>query len=99
MTNVALGLRRSEEAQDVAEYAVMLAVILVVVIGTIRLEAPTQTLCSPTSLVRSNSPREHITRALPGFPKAREGMGAEPLLVSGAGAVASEQIMSSVSAV
>jgi Flp pilus assembly pilin Flp len=37
MTNVALGLRRSEEAQDIAEYAVMLAVILVVVIGTIRL--------------------------------------------------------------
>jgi Flp pilus assembly pilin Flp len=27
----------SEEAQDIAEYAVMLAVILVIVIGTIRL--------------------------------------------------------------
>ena len=34
------GLRRvwsSEEGQDIAEYAVMLAVILVIVIGTLRL--------------------------------------------------------------
>jgi len=30
-------LFRSEEAQDIAEYAVMLAVILVIVVGTIRL--------------------------------------------------------------
>jgi Flp pilus assembly pilin Flp len=30
-------LWRSEEGQDVAEYAVMLAVILVLVIGTVRL--------------------------------------------------------------
>ena len=30
-------LRMSDEGQDMAEYAVMLAVILVVVIGTIRL--------------------------------------------------------------
>jgi len=30
-------LRRSNEGQDIAEYAVMLAVILVIVIGTIRL--------------------------------------------------------------
>jgi Flp pilus assembly pilin Flp len=30
-------LWRDEQAQDIAEYAVMLAVILVVVIGTIRL--------------------------------------------------------------
>jgi Flp pilus assembly pilin Flp len=30
-------LWRSEEGQDIAEYAVMLAVILVIVIGTIRL--------------------------------------------------------------
>ena len=29
-------LFRSEEAQDIAEYAVMLAVILVIVVGTIR---------------------------------------------------------------
>jgi Flp pilus assembly pilin Flp len=28
---------RSEEGQDIAEYAVMLAVILVIVVGTIRL--------------------------------------------------------------
>jgi Flp pilus assembly pilin Flp len=28
---------REEEAQDIAEYAVMLAVILVIVVGTIRL--------------------------------------------------------------
>jgi Flp pilus assembly pilin Flp len=30
-------LVRSEEGQDIAEYAVMLAVILVIVVGTIRL--------------------------------------------------------------
>lgn len=30
-------LRRNEEGQDIAEYAVMLAVILVIVIGTVRL--------------------------------------------------------------
>jgi len=30
-------LRRNEDGQDVAEYAVMLAVILVVVVGAIRL--------------------------------------------------------------
>jgi len=32
-----VNLFRSEEAQDIAEYAVMLAVILVIVVGTIRL--------------------------------------------------------------
>jgi len=37
MRNLAKLLWRSEEGQDVAEYAVMLAVILVIVIGTIRL--------------------------------------------------------------
>jgi Flp pilus assembly pilin Flp len=31
------GLWRDEEGQDIAEYAVMLAVILVLVIGTVRL--------------------------------------------------------------
>jgi Flp pilus assembly pilin Flp len=31
------GLWREEEGQDIAEYAVMLAVILVIVVGTIRL--------------------------------------------------------------
>jgi len=30
-------LRKNEEGQDIAEYAVMLAVILVLVIGTVRL--------------------------------------------------------------
>jgi Flp pilus assembly pilin Flp len=30
-------LRSNEEGQDIAEYAVMLAVILVIVIGTVRL--------------------------------------------------------------
>ena len=36
---IGLGKRlwRNEEGQDIAEYAVMLAVILVIVIGTIRL--------------------------------------------------------------
>jgi Flp pilus assembly pilin Flp len=33
----ALRLWREEEGQDIAEYAVMLAVILVIVVGTIRL--------------------------------------------------------------
>jgi Flp pilus assembly pilin Flp len=37
MRDLAKLLWRSEEAQDIAEYAVMLAVILVIVIGTIRL--------------------------------------------------------------
>jgi Flp pilus assembly pilin Flp len=37
MTNVAKLLWHSEEGQDIAEYAVMLAVILVIVIGTVRL--------------------------------------------------------------
>jgi Flp pilus assembly pilin Flp len=32
-----LGLLVSEQGQDIAEYAVMLAVILVLVVGTIRL--------------------------------------------------------------
>jgi len=32
-----VGLFWSEEGQDIAEYAVMLAVILVIVVGTIRL--------------------------------------------------------------
>ena len=32
-----LVLWRNDEAQDIAEYAVMLAVILVIIIGTIRL--------------------------------------------------------------
>jgi len=36
MSNL-LNLLRSEEGQDIAEYAVMLAVILVIVVGTIRL--------------------------------------------------------------
>jgi len=35
--DVAKKLWRSEEGQDIAEYAVMLAVILVIVIGTVRL--------------------------------------------------------------
>jgi Flp pilus assembly pilin Flp len=37
MKDLARRLWRSEEGQDIAEYAVMLAVILVIVIGTIRL--------------------------------------------------------------
>jgi Flp pilus assembly pilin Flp len=37
MTNLLCKLWSQEEAQDIAEYAVMLAVILVIVIGTIRL--------------------------------------------------------------
>jgi len=37
MANLAMLLWRNEEGQDIAEYAVMLAVILVIVIGTVRL--------------------------------------------------------------
>ena len=37
MTVLAKFLWRNEEGQDIAEYAVMLAVILVIVIGTVRL--------------------------------------------------------------
>ena len=37
MTDLANKLWRNDEGQDIAEYAVMLAVILVIVIGTIRL--------------------------------------------------------------
>jgi len=37
MRDLAKLLWRNEEGQDIAEYAVMLAVILVIVIGTIRL--------------------------------------------------------------
>jgi pilus assembly protein Flp/PilA len=37
MTDLTKLLWRDEEGQDIAEYAVMLAVILVIVIGTIRL--------------------------------------------------------------
>jgi len=37
MTNLLKLLWSNEEGQDIAEYAVMLAVILVIVIGTVRL--------------------------------------------------------------
>jgi Flp pilus assembly pilin Flp len=37
MSNLIRVLWREEEGQDIAEYAVMLAVILVIVIGTVRL--------------------------------------------------------------
>jgi len=37
MTLLLRGLWRNDEGQDIAEYAVMLAVILVLVVGTVRL--------------------------------------------------------------
>jgi Flp pilus assembly pilin Flp len=37
MKKIFRGLWLEEEAQDIAEYAVMLAVILVIVVGTVRL--------------------------------------------------------------
>ena len=37
MANLMRRLWREEEGQDIAEYAVMLAVILVLVVGTVRL--------------------------------------------------------------
>jgi Flp pilus assembly pilin Flp len=37
MTNLLRSLWNDDQGQDIAEYAVMLAVILVIVVGTIRL--------------------------------------------------------------
>ena len=37
MNNLIVELWRDDQGQDIAEYAVMLAVILVIVIGTLRL--------------------------------------------------------------
>ncbi len=37
MSNLPLQLWRDDAGQDIAEYAVMLAVILVIVVGTVRL--------------------------------------------------------------
>jgi len=37
MMSIARDLWREDQGQDIAEYAVMLAVILVIVVGTIRL--------------------------------------------------------------
>jgi Flp pilus assembly pilin Flp len=37
MKNLLAGIWRDEQGQDIAEYAVMLAVVLVLVVGTIRL--------------------------------------------------------------
>jgi Flp pilus assembly pilin Flp len=37
LSDVSRKLWRNEEGQDVAEYAVMLAVVLIIVIGTVRL--------------------------------------------------------------
>jgi Flp pilus assembly pilin Flp len=37
LMNLARKLWRSEEGQDIAEYAIMLAVILVLVVGTVRM--------------------------------------------------------------
>ena len=48
-------LWRDEDGQDIAEYAVMLAVILVIVVGTIRLIGPMPILSFQTSRVPCNS--------------------------------------------
>ena len=37
MTHLLWNVLREDEAQDIAEYAVMLAVILIIVVGTIRM--------------------------------------------------------------
>jgi len=37
MNSLLLRIARDEEGQDIAEYAVMVAVILIIVVGTIRL--------------------------------------------------------------
>jgi len=56
-----------EEGQDIAEYAVMLAVILVIVVGTIRLMAPTRITCSPTSPVPFSSATRPLREASKSF--------------------------------
>jgi Flp pilus assembly pilin Flp len=48
-----------DQGQDIAEYAVMLAVILVLVVGTIRLIGTMPITPSPRPRARSNS-RHHI---------------------------------------
>lgn len=49
MNDLARNLWTGEEGQDIAEYAVMLAVILVIVVGTVRL------IGSNTNTVFSNA--------------------------------------------
>ena len=57
-----LSIISSDEGQDIAEYAVMLAVILVLVVGTIRLVDQTRTTCSrKLEAVSTNK------RAMPSF--------------------------------
>jgi len=54
MLDLPLKLWRDEAGQDIAEYAVMLAVILVLVVGTIRLVGSNPIMRSPPSQARSN---------------------------------------------
>jgi Flp pilus assembly pilin Flp len=46
MSKVLQTLWSNQQGQDIAEYAVMLAVILVIVVGTIRLVGAMPTRCS-----------------------------------------------------
>ena len=57
MTDFTLRLWSDDEGQDIAEYAVMLAVILVLVVGTIRLVGSNANNVSPRRPVRSSNPR------------------------------------------
>jgi len=57
-------LWRDDQGQDIAEYAVMLAVILVIVVGTVRLIGSNANNVSPTSPVPFS--KLSLSKILPG---------------------------------
>ena len=64
MNHLLRKLWRRDEGQDIAEYAVMLAVILVLVVGTIRLVGSNaNTVCFRPRLLRFNDPVRMTKRA------------------------------------
>ena len=68
MTDLAKLLWRNEEGQDIAEYAVMLAVILVIVIGTVRLIGGNannvfSSVASSIAASRPPRPQKYVTLA------------------------------------
>ena len=64
MDDLAKLLWRNEEGQDIAEYAVMLAVILVIVIGTVRLigSNANNVFSSVASSIASSRPHQPAAR-------------------------------------
>jgi Flp pilus assembly pilin Flp len=59
MTHLLGKLLWNNEGQDIAEYAVMLAVILVSVVGTIRLVRSNANVCFRPRLAQFNDPAAH----------------------------------------